>query len=581
MLWISLLLPQLPLELYGRGSLLPDALNDAKSDAKSDAKPGAKVNANAKALAILEGRGADCEHDHAFSSGRIIACNARAEAAGVCRGMSSSAALALLPELQLRLRDRAGETELLLNLASWAGQFTPSVALDFPNALTLEVSGSLRLFGGLPALLSRLRHGLAQTGHQVWIGVAPTPRAALWLARQALAQGLPAYGDATQPSPQQATEAALPPMLTEQTLQAGVAAMSINLLQPDAQSDAPLALACDALRGLGLRTLGEVLALPRDGLRQRFGPVLLRELDRALGSQPDPRTFFVPPPRFSASLELLSEVNRAEAVQFAARRLLNQFAGYLAARSAGTRRFMLRLGHREGRFTDVVVGMISPARSAEHFGLLLRERLATLSLRQPVRLLRLEAEDIHPWAGADVALLPDSNDGTGLGVGAAAEAWPKLVERLRARLGDASVQGLALAADHRPEHASVTAAVSLSMSPSAAQKHQHNQHSLPSSQLHASTSATSSPLPRGRGERPFWLLPRPRPLPERNAVPLHEDGPLALLAGPERIESGWWDGDDVARDYFVARTPKASVVWIYRERGALQGGQWYLHGLFA
>jgi protein ImuB len=495
--------------------------------------------------------------------------------------MSSSAALALLPELQLRLRDRAGETELLLNLASWAGQFTPSVALDFPNALTLEVSGSLRLFGGLPALLSRLRHGLAQTGHQVWIGVAPTPRAALWLARQALAQGLPAYGDATQPSSQQATEAALPPMLTEQTLQAGVAAMSINLLQPDAQSDAPLALACDALRGLGLRTLVEVLALPRDGLRQRFGPVLLRELDRALGSQPDPRTFFVPPPRFSASLELLSEVNRAEAVQFAAQRLLNQFAGYLAARSAGTRRFMLRLGHREGRFTDVVVGMISPARSAEHFGLLLRERLATLSLRQPVRLLRLEAEDIQPWAGADVALLPDSTDGTGLGVGAAAEAWPKLVERLRARLGDASVQELALAADHRPEHASVTAAVSLSMSPSGAKKNQHNQHSLPSSQLHASTSATSSPLPHGRGERPFWLLPRPRPLPERNAVPLHEDGPLALLAGPERIESGWWDGDDVARDYFVARTPKASVVWIYRERGALQGGQWYLHGLFA
>ena len=365
MLWISLLLPQLPLELYGRGSLLPsllpDALNDKKSDPKSAAKPAARVHANAKALAILEGRGADCEHDQAFSSGRIIACNARAEAAGVCRGMSPSAALALLPELQLRLRDRAGETELLLNLASWAGQFTPSVALDFPNALTLEVSGSLRLFGGLPALLARLRHGLAQTGHQVWIGVAPTPRAALWLARQALAQGLPAqespeqgspeqgtplHRNATQPSPQDAPEAALPPMLTEQTLQAGVAAMSINLLQPDVQSDAPLALACDALRGLGLRTLGEVLALPRDGLRQRFGPVLLRELDRALGVQPDPRTFFVPPPRFSASLELLSEVNRAEAVQFAAQRLLNQFAGYLAARSAGTRRFLDRKSTR-------------------------------------------------------------------------------------------------------------------------------------------------------------------------------------------------------------------------------------------
>mgnify|MGYP000057601428 FL=1 len=56
-----------------------------------------------------------------------------------------------------------------------------------------------------------------------------------------------------------------------------------------------------------------------------------------------------------------------------------------------------------------------------------------------------------------------------------------------------------------------------------------------------------------------WLLEAPRPLPEKNAVPLHEDGPLTLLAGPERIESGWWDGGDVKRDYFIARTPRDSV----------------------
>jgi len=75
--------------------------------------------------------------------------------------------------------------------------------------------------------------------------------------------------------------------------------------------------------------------------------------------------------------------------------------------------------------------------------------------------------------------------------------------------------------------------------------------------------------------RPLWLLPSPRPLAEIGAVPQYE-GPLTLLTLPERIESGWWDGDDARRDYFVARLPDASIAWVYRENG-----EWYVHGLFA
>ena len=82
----------------------------------------------------------------------------------------------------------------------------------------------------------------------------------------------------------------------------------------------------------------------------------------------------------------------------------------------------------------------------------------------------------------------------------------------------------------------------------------------------------------GFGERPLWLLHRPRPLAEIGERPHHE-GPLELLAGPERIESGWWDGDDAARDYFVARACNESLVWIFRDRRG-EGG-WYLHGVFA
>ena len=78
--------------------------------------------------------------------------------------------------------------------------------------------------------------------------------------------------------------------------------------------------------------------------------------------------------------------------------------------------------------------------------------------------------------------------------------------------------------------------------------------------------------------RPLWLLAHPRPLEEIAGAPCY-DGRLSLLAGPERIESGWWDGNDVARDYFVASNPAEALLWIYRERGPR--GRWYLHGFFA
>jgi len=85
--------------------------------------------------------------------------------------------------------------------------------------------------------------------------------------------------------------------------------------------------------------------------------------------------------------------------------------------------------------------------------------------------------------------------------------------------------------------------------------------------------------PRGEactGARPLWLIDPPRRLKEAGGVP-HDGGRLELLAGPERIESGWWDSGEVARDYFIARAPSSALLWIFRERG----GSWYLHGLFA
>jgi len=216
-----------------------------------------------------------------------------------------------------------------------------------------------------------------------------------------------------------------------------------------------------------------------------------------------------------------------------------QLAGYLAARSGGVQRFALRLAHRDGGATEIAIGLVTPSRDADHFILLLRERLASVALREPVRAIAIEAADVLPLAGDNLGLFPDEAGAPG--------SWDRLIERLRARLGTGSVHGVAARAEHRPERAS------------------------------AAAEPGEKQLALQFGERPFWLLEAPRPIPEVGAVPNY-GGPLTLLAGPERIESGWWDDDDIARDYFVARTPAESLVWIYRER---RGGGWYLHGLFA
>ena len=283
------------------------------------------------------------------------------------------------------------------------------------------------------------------------------------------------------------------------------------------------------LRSIGVTTVGALLALPRDGLAQRCDAQAIEALDRALGAAPEPREFFAPPPRFNAQLELPAEVTHAEGLYFGARRLLVQLEGLLAARHEGVHAFRLVLLHESGS-TCVEVNLASATRDAERLGQVLRERLSRTVLTQPVQAIVLEAGDFASLAGSSAGMFGDP--------AFEAEDWARLVERLRARLGHEAVYALAAQAEHRPEHA----------------------------WRRVEPGEWDPREAQAPGPRPVWLL-EPRRIPE---------GQFSALVGPERIESGWWDGDDAKRDYFVARLPDASIAWVYRE-----DGEWYVHGLFA
>jgi len=325
----------------------------------------------------------------------------------------------------------------------------------------------------------------------------------------------------------------------------------------------------DTLWGIGVRTLGDVLALPRDGFARRFGAGILDQIDRARGSLPDARALFVAPERYHGQLELPSPVEETEALLFAVRRLVVELAGFLHGRGAGVTRMRFDLVHEDVPPTSIVIGLAA-TRQIEHMQNVLRERLAQLQLPDRVEAIRLVSEETAPLAGKEGELFQ--------GAGKDVEAGTQLIERLRARLGEGAVHALALHADHRPERAqgasqgtqsSTRSQASVQGSHASAQgSHASAQGSFaaPPAGKDARSTSRSSPV------RPLWLFAEPRLL---GAEPASAD--LKLLSGPERIESGWWDDQEIGRDYFIGRNAQGAEVWLYRDRG----GQWFMQGVFA
>jgi protein ImuB len=457
----------------------------------------------------------------------VCDCDAIAAAAGVAPGMALNSALALLPALQVCARDRIRERALLESVAALALGFSPRVGIEPPDGVLLEVRGSLKLFGGARRLCALLREKLETHGLEPRLALTPTPLAAAWFARAGQEVAL-RRGDA------------LPARLAPLPL--AVTRWPERALQ--------------SLSTMGVRTLGECLRLPRDGLARRFEPRLRLDLDRALGLAADPRAAFVARERFVARRDIEPETADTARLQLVIEPLLAQLCAFLRARGGAIEALGLTLQHREAPATRLRLGFAEPVAAEARIAALLRERLSRVALPEAVRSVRLRG-------GPLVTARVEADDL--FASGRRATAVPQLVERLRARLGAQAVHGLCIVPEHRPEKNGDIPVFS------------------GNGDIHRFSEVASvvrTPSPK-IGEcphfpRPVWLLAEPQPL-EGGEQP-HCEGVLELEDGPERIESGWWDGHDVRRDYYVARNPAGVRLWIFRERRAQ--GRWFLHGVF-
>jgi len=469
----------------------------------------------------------------------IAFCNKAARAAGIEPAMKLAAAQALANALAVVPRDLEREREALHELACWAYQFSSRVAIRTgTNAgaagLVLETGGSEQLFGGRDELQQRIRRGLAGLGYRAATGGAPNPAAA-WLIGTARASGLPAR-DAQADGQLQATLAPLP----------------LDVLKWDADTT-------HTLHALGLSSIGQLLELPRDAFARRFGAGRLEELDRALGLRPDPQPAFLPPARFAAHLELPADLTQAGQLMFPAHRLLRSLEGFLRGHGASVTELIFTAHHntrgtQAAAATRIALALAAPERDTGRLMKLLAQRLTRVSLPGPAVGLSLAVERLESFQACNASLLPPSSDSVRDG-----PDWLQLAETLHARFGSERVFQLQAIDDHRPEHAYRIVPLAMERAPPRAPARP------PSAQL-----------------RPLLILPAPHPLPQQADQPEY-GGQLALLAGPERIEAGWWDFGDprrptVHRDYFVACNRTGQMLWIFRELKQPRG--WYLHGFF-
>lgn len=417
--------------------------------------------------------------------------------------------------LHVRSTSTASEsTNALASLAEIAGGFTSRVSLEPPDAVLLEVRGSFRLFGGARGLCRQLLDRCSAAGYALYWSLAPTPLAALVLAR--------------------AGQGSI--VLARDRLVGLLAPLSLALLRwPDE--------ALERLDSVGVRTLGAALRLPRAGFARRFGPKLLLTLDQLTGAAPELRRPVVRRERFRAQVEPAFELQTVGLVLQHLEPLLDELERFLRTRQSGVDCLKLRLQHRKHPPTRLDLRLATAELQAKHFAELLSLQLSRITLPAPVLRCELRSGVLQAFVAQSESVWRPGEHGGGAG-----RESPALIERLRARLGNDAVYGLCLVPEHRPERAFGIAEPSV-----------------------ASQRNPSPRLPIGDARRPLWLLREPEVL---------IDAPqgLQLLEGPERIETGWWDGREVARDYYVARDGSGAELWVYRER--LPPHDWYLHGVF-
>jgi len=447
---------------------------------------------------------------------------------GIRPGMRYAAALALVPALRgvaASDRQQALARDRLHRVLS---AFSPAVepSREHPGTLWADVRGMQRLFSSANAWGRTVREALAREGYHASV-VVGFSRFATW----ALARTDP-----------------------------GVLALGSREREREALARVPLARLFlppdrrDALEELGIRTVGDLLRLPRQGMTARFGAPV-EELHRAASGEGEEPLRPVPVADPLREVEDLEEREEdPDRLLFWVKRLLDRILGRMALEGRALAALHLRWtlddlflppGESCGKVVSWTVRLAEPATRSLPVLTLLRLRLESSPLVAPVQALALEAEAV-PLPVGQLRLFRETRRDP--------EAALAVLARLRARFGEGAVSRPRLEDAWLPEEAGQWAPLE---------------------------GGLQSPRPRGTGIGPRVrrVLPAPVELPipgDTTPFPglsVRGLGTVRSWKGPFLVSGRWWEAWEVRREYGYLETRDGQVLWVFRE-----GGRWWLQG---
>lgn len=439
---------------------------------------------------------------------------------GLTTGMGLLAALSLVPDLIASERRHDQEQALLEAEACWAYRFGNPVTISTSClSVWVEIGRSLKLFGGWKPLAEALLADEQKTPPSMAprrrLGVAPTQACAYLLATSALHPRKPIRLVADIPK--------------------ALASLPTHLL--------PLSRAAlEVLQGSGLNRVGEVLTIPAEALTPRIGAEGQLALDRLLGRVPEVWQSWVPLTVYRRHFDFQDPIETTEALLFPLRILLVEFVRYLKARSLAVQQFVIRLVDSRNRRLAFEIGLLAPTQDPARLLLVVREKLDKIELEDAATEVTLEATRFESLDGDQDEMFTTGQRQR------LAQRLTELKERLIARLGSDAVREIRLSPDQRPECATAVVAAG-------------------SSSRDATDSASSPVHARSHPPRPIWILDHPERI-----------EPPQLLSPVERIDLGWWQGQNSTRDYHLAQDDRKRLCWVFHTDDA--PNHWYLHGLW-
>jgi protein ImuB len=316
-----------------------------------------------------------------------------------------------------------------------------------------------------------------------------------------------------------------------------------------------------------------VQALPRESLRARFGEQLLLRVDQLTGTAQETIVAHRPPPEFIEDQALEYPEERPEMVASIVRELVRRIARELAARREGVVRLVGRLDCAPGRPLAFEVGLFRPSADEAHLWDLVRMQLEQLSLPGAVGRVRVAAALTARLENRQGLLFAGDEH-------QAARQLALFIDRCTSRLGPGAVLAPALTADPLPEKAARYRGGGRVQGSGFRERRAGDRG-----------QKAGDREQKGNVENALW---RPvvvcSPPVAVHAVSIAPDGPpvwfelegrrhdVIAQCGPERIETGWWRGRSVRRDYWRVETASGQRYWLFRH---LQTGQWHLHGHYA